>query len=270
MRLGYMTNAFGPLVGSGGGVTSAKDIRYVTMCDDGEAMKAIKEAGFDCIEVLDGNLTKYENNLDELKAMLKENKLELMSVCIGGNFIYKDALEDEMAHVETVCKLAAELNVTYLVVCGGAIRNKGIQPGDTKLLAEGLEELEKVANKYGIIACFHPHLGSIAEKPQEIDELLAYSNIKVCPDLAHLAAGGYDPIEFLEKYYDRIALIHLKDLDDKGFAPLGKGSVDVKGAIDYVKAKGYDGDWLVELDGYDGDAKEACKISYEFLKKYLL
>ena len=41
MRLGYMTNAFGPLVGSGAGVTSAKDIRYVTLCDDLEAMKAI-------------------------------------------------------------------------------------------------------------------------------------------------------------------------------------------------------------------------------------
>ena len=27
MKLGYMTNAFGPLVGEGGGVTSIKDIR---------------------------------------------------------------------------------------------------------------------------------------------------------------------------------------------------------------------------------------------------
>lgn len=30
MKIGYMTNAFGPLVGAGGGVTSVKDIRYVT------------------------------------------------------------------------------------------------------------------------------------------------------------------------------------------------------------------------------------------------
>ena len=34
MKIGYMTNAFGPLVGAGGGVTSVKDIRYVTMTDD--------------------------------------------------------------------------------------------------------------------------------------------------------------------------------------------------------------------------------------------
>lgn len=93
MRLGYMTNAFGPLVGSGAGVTSVKDIRYVTMCDDLKAMKAIREIGFDHIEVLDGNLTKYSDNIDNLKDMMKSADVKMMSVCIGANFIYKDALE---------------------------------------------------------------------------------------------------------------------------------------------------------------------------------
>lgn len=270
MRLGYMTNAFGPLVGSGAGVTSVKDIRYLTMCDDSEAMKTIRDIGFEYIEALDGNLTKYADNIDELKEMMKNADVHMMSVCIGANFIYKDALEDEMAHVEEVCKAAKDVGVTYLVVCGGAIRNGGIRPGDTKLLAEGLVELEKVAEKYGLIACFHPHLGSIAEKPKEIDELLEYSNIKVCPDVAHLVAGGYDPLKFIEKYYDRIALIHLKDLNSEGFAPLGKGEVNLNEIITYVKSRGYGGDWLVEVDGYSGDAKEACEISYEYLKNSLI
>lgn len=270
MRLGYMTNAFGPLVGAGAGVTSVKDIRYLTMCDDGETMKTIRNIGFEYIEVLDGNLTKYAENIDELKEMMKSANVQMMSVCIGANFIYKDALEDEMEHVEEVCKAAKEVGVTYLVICGGAIRKGGIRPGDTKLLAEGIDEAEKIAKKYGLIACFHPHLGSIAERPKEIDELLSYSNIKVCPDVAHLAAGGYDPQKFIEKYYDRITLIHLKDLNSEGFAPLGKGKIDLKGVIAYVKSRGYEGDWLVEVDGYAGDAKEACEISYEYLKNNLL
>ena len=54
MRLGYMTNGFGPLVGEGGGVTSVKDIRYLTMGDDEEILKKITETGFRCIEVLEG------------------------------------------------------------------------------------------------------------------------------------------------------------------------------------------------------------------------
>ena len=51
MKLGYMTNAFGPLVGEGGGVTSIKDIRYLTLCDDEAVLKKITNAGFRYIEV---------------------------------------------------------------------------------------------------------------------------------------------------------------------------------------------------------------------------
>ena len=59
MKLGYMTNGFGPLVGDGGGVTSVKDIRYLTLCDDEAVLKQITDVGFRYIEVLEGNLTKY-------------------------------------------------------------------------------------------------------------------------------------------------------------------------------------------------------------------
>lgn len=270
MKLGYMTNAFGPLVGAGAGVTSVKDIRYLTMCDDEKTMETIRSIGFKYIEVLDGNLTKYAGNIEILKEMMKKADVQMMSVCLGANFIYKDALEDELAHVEEVCKAAKEVGAKYLVICGGAIRKNGIRQGDTKLLADGLDEVEKIAEKYKMTACFHPHLGSIAERPKEIDELLSYSNIKICADVAHLAAGGYDPLKFIERYYDRIALIHLKDLNSEGFAPLGTGTIDLKGIITYVKSKGYEGDWLVEVDGYTGDANEACRISYEYLKNDLL
>ena len=52
MRVGYMTNGFGPLVGEGAGVTSVKDIRYLTMGDDEEILKKITGVGFKSIEVL--------------------------------------------------------------------------------------------------------------------------------------------------------------------------------------------------------------------------
>ncbi len=268
--IGYMTNAFGPLVGTAGGVTCVKDIRYVTMCDDAEVIKKISDIGFKSIEVLEGNLTKYQDEPEKLRKILDDNKVNIMSVCVGANFIYQDALEDEMYHLETVCRMAKDFGVKYFVICGGAIRGKGIQPDDCKLLAKALDKVTKMAEEYGLVACFHPHLGSIAEKPAEIDKLFSESDIAICPDLAHLQAGGYDPVEFLKKYYDRIAFIHLKDLDENGFAPLGTGSVNLKESISYVLDKGYKCDWLVEVDGYCGDAEEACGISYDYLKGLLI
>ena len=270
MKIGYMTNAFGPLVGSGGGVTSVKDIRYVTMCDDEAALKTITEIGFHSIEVLEGNLTSYAADPKVLTDMLKKYDADMMSVCVGANFIYPDALEDELFHLEQVADMGQKAGLRYFVICGGAIRGKGIQPGDVQLLAKGLDETRKITDRYGLTACFHPHLGSIAEKPKEIDELLAATDIPVCPDVAHLAAGGYDPITFLDRYYDRIALMHLKDWDSSSFVPMGEGNVDNAAVISWLKEKGYEGDWLVECDGYPGDPAQACRVNYEFLRGKLL
>ena len=74
----------------------------------------------------------------------------------------------------------------------------------------------------------------------------------------------------MKKYYDRISFVHLKDLDENGFAPLGTGHVDVEGVLRFLKEKGYAGDYLVEADGFAGDPEEACRTSYRFLQGKLI
>ena len=125
--------------------------------------------------------------------------------------------------------------------------------------------------KHDLIPSYHPHLGSLAEKPEQIHKLFSLTDISFCPDIAHLAAGGGDALELIKQYYDRIRYIHLKDLSDKGeFVPLGKGHIGIDAIVDFLLKKGYKGDWLVEIDGYSGDPDEACATSYTFLKKLLI
>lgn len=84
MKIGYMTNAFGPLVGAGGGVTSVKDIRYVTMTDDEAALEQITKIGFKSIEVLEGNLTNYANDPQVLIDMLNKSRCGYDECLCGG------------------------------------------------------------------------------------------------------------------------------------------------------------------------------------------
>lgn len=265
MKIGYMTNGFGPLVGTGSGVTSVKDIGYLTMCDEEQVLKEINEVGFRYIEVLEGNLTKYAGDIDVLKNLLDKYQLGMMSVCVGANFIYQDALEDEMYHMKTVAGLAQKVGVEYIGICGGAIRAKGILEGDYALLGKGLDMAKDIFETYGIKASYHPHLGSMAQAPEQIDKLFSQTKIDICPDLAHIAAGGGSPLEIIRTYYDRISFVHLKDLDKDGFAPLGTGTVDVEGVLHFLKEKEYQGDYLVEVDGYAGNPRKACEISYQYL-----
>ncbi|GAE95037.1 inosose dehydratase [Gracilibacillus boraciitolerans JCM 21714] len=213
MKLGYMTNAFGLLVGSGGGVTSVKDIRYETICDDSEVIKRIAGHGFKSIELFDGNLERFVSDPDKLKKILIDNNVSLLGVYVGANYIYRDALEDELWHIERTAKIASSLGASHVVLGGGAVRASGIKDEDYDLLAKGLDNAREVVQKHGLVASYHPHLGgSMVETPEQIDKLFALTSIPFCPDIAHIAVGGGDPLEIVKKYYDRIKYVHLKDL----------------------------------------------------------
>ncbi|HHT24461.1 MAG TPA: sugar phosphate isomerase/epimerase [Clostridiaceae bacterium] len=271
MKLGYMTNAFGKLVGDGGGVQNIKDVHYVTLCEMDDAIKKIAKEGYKYIEIFDGNLQQYENNVTELKNILSKYSVDILGVYLAGFFIYDDALEEELARIEKTVLLAKEFNIKHVVVGGGSVRLSGIKEGDAKKLGKALDKVAAVIEKHGLIPSYHPHLGSIAEKTKEIDEVFASSSINFCPDIAHLVAGGSDALSLIKKYLNRIKYVHLKDLSSEGeFVPLGKGIINLVEIIEYLQSNNYTGDYLVEIDGYSGDAVEACSTSYDFLKKHLM
>lgn len=270
MKIGYMTNAFGLLVGSGGGVTNMKDIAYVTLVDDETAIRNIAACGFKNIEIFDGNLMRFASEPQRFKDLLGKYQVDLLGVYVGGQFIYPDALPDELFRIEQVANLASRLGAKHLVVGGGSISSSGIREPHYQLLAKALNQVQSIASRCGLIASYHPHLGSMVQHPNEIDKIFALTPINFCPDIAHLVAGGGDALEIVKKYFSRIQYVHLKDLSDQGFVPLGHGKIDLAAIIDFLKSQGYAGDYLVEIDGYPGDPTEACQISYEFLKEKLI
>lgn len=271
VTLGYMTNAFAPLVGTGGGVTCVKDAGYLTMGNEEMLLQKVSEKGYRHFEIFEGNICKYESNPDVFRNLMKRYALSLLGVYVGCYFIYPDALPDELAKIERVSKLAKAFGAKHIVLGGGSIRAAGIQEDDYRLLAEGIDQAAAVVKKHGLIPTYHPHLGSLAEKPEQIHKLFRLSGIGFCPDIAHLIAGGSDALELVQRYYDRIPYIHLKDLDENNvFVPLGKGRAPIAEIIRFMLDKGYEGDWLVEIDGYPGDPSEACETSYHFLKGLLV
>ena len=266
MKVGYMTNAFGPLVGHGNGVICPKVVRYVTMCDMEEAIKAIASRGYTSVEIFDGNLDDYKDDPDKLTNLLKKYGVTLMGVYIGASYIYKDVLDDELFRIENTCKLASKLGAKHIVLGGGAVRAAGIKDSDYAFLATGIDKAAAIVKKYGMIPSYHPHLGCIVQSPDQIDKLFSLTDVAFCPDIAHLAAGGGDALELIQKYYDRIKYVHLKDLKNGEFVPLGTGEIDLEAIISFLKGRGYSGDWLVEIDGYSGDPCEACETSYKYLQ----
>jgi inosose dehydratase len=105
------------------------------------------------------------------------------------------------------------------------------------------------------------------EKGHEVQQVLDGSRISLCLDTGHLLIGGADPAELARQAPDRIAHLHLKDVDSRiaakvqsgrftyseavgqgMYRPLGTGDVDVPAIVGYLRARGYEGWYTLEQD----------------------
>jgi len=268
MRLSYAAITWGGVVGHPVGVTSIKDLFYLANGSMATAVRDIGAAGYDGIEMFDGNLRQFEDRPDELRRLLDEAHVSLVAVYSGANFVYREILDDEFWRIEIAARLAALFGATNLVVGGGAKRAGGTNDDDYDRLAEGLDRVTDIAERHGLRASYHPHLTTIVEHPDQVDRILAMSRIGFCPDTAHLAAGGGDPVELIRRHADRIIHVHLKDFiaEPFGFHPLGRGTVDIAGALAALGDAGYDGWATVELDEFDGNPADAAAESLAYLR----
>ncbi|MEY9951866.1 sugar phosphate isomerase/epimerase family protein [Leifsonia sp. EB34] len=271
MRLGYCSITWGGVVGHPTGVTSVKDLFYLTHGDMRRAIEDIGAAGYEGVEMFDGNLVEFADRPGELTGHLREAGLELVSVYSGANFIYPDILPDELDRIRRSAELAARFGAERLVIGGGARRAAGTTDDDYARLADALDQVADIAESRGLAASYHPHLSTIVESPAELDRLLPNTRIGFCPDVAHLAAGGGDPAAIIRAYGDRINHVHLKDLTraSVAFQPLGRGELDLAGIVAALRETGYDGWLMVELDDFDGDPKDAARLSRQALRGIL-
>ena len=267
MRLGYHSITWGGVVGAPVGVTSVKDLYYRSNGSLADAVADIAAVGYEGVEIFDGNLMDYAGRPGELRSLVGDSGLELVGVYTGANFVYDEIRRDEMHKVRSVVELAAAVGAGTLVVGGGARRSGATPDTDYARLAAALDEVTDLAEEHGMQACYHPHLTTIVETPDELARLMPHTRIGFCPDTGHLAAGGGDPAALIRQYPDRIRHVHLKDavLEPLSFTPLGEGELDFADVMAALGEVGYDGWLTVELDEYAGHPREAAEKSKPYL-----
>ena len=135
LKLGYMTNAFAPLVGTGGGVTSMKDVGYLTMGDEDMLMQKVSEKGYKYFEIFEGNIFNYSQNPEKFESLMEKYGLSLLGVYTGGHFIYPEALPDELDKIDRLCALAKRFGARHIVIGGGSVRARGVPEDEHALLA---------------------------------------------------------------------------------------------------------------------------------------
>jgi inosose dehydratase len=271
VKLACHTITWGGVVGHPVGVTSVKDLYYLANGSTEQALRGISSAGYEGVELFDGNLMEYADRPDDFRRLLDDTKLRLVAVYSGANFIFPEILGEELSRIEKAASLASRLGAEHLVVGGGAQRAAGPATDDYARLAGALDAVVAIAEQHDLLASYHPHLTTIVERPDQLDTVMTSSRINFCPDTAHLVAGGGDPAALVARYRERIVYVHFKDFAAEPFAflPLGQGAIDFQSILDELGRGRYEGWITVELDEYAGAPVDAAKESKKYLAALL-
>jgi inosose dehydratase len=186
--------------------------------------------------------------------------------------VLHDAGHDPLPGVDRALDsfLAAGAGVLVLAAVSGSDgydARPELDTTDWKRLLDNLDRLADHAAGRGVLACLHPHVGTMVETEGDVGRVLDGSAVPLCLDTGHLLVGGSDPVALAAGATDRIAHAHLKDVDRSWaervqsgevtytqavaagmYRPLGKGDIDIAAIVTSLEKSGYDGWYVMEQD----------------------
>ncbi|MEV6590156.1 sugar phosphate isomerase/epimerase family protein [Streptomyces acidicola] len=153
-----------------------------------------------------------------------------------------------------------------------------------------LAEIAGIVRAQGITPAFHPHVGTWAETEEETRFILDTVDASVLgfgPDMGHLAWAGADAAGLVRDYADRVAAVHIKDLDLDLAAEArkagwdyrrtvlaglwsepGHGNADIEGFVGALPDD-FDGWLIVEVDrGARPTPEESVRLCGEWAAKH--
>ena len=250
-----------------------------------EGMRDISALGFRAFETFSNTAMEFDDPPGSFRALLEE--LNLHVACLDKiRSVYQDPTQrDEIIadHEESTRFLLDHGGEILMTVPIGAPDDAPRWTlEDFKVVASTLNEIGKRTLDMGATMALHPHWGTYVQSAEEIDQIMEMTDpryVFFAPDSGQIAKGDGDPVAIARKYADRIAHVHLKDVATNwpelremgaalampaGYAPLGTGTVDLKGFIQVLADINYEGWILGELDQHD-DPKGSAEVGRRFL-----
>src|SRR5207302_1046893 len=248
--------------------------------NDRQAIEDIASLGFHGIQ-LRSNVIKEFGSPAELRDLLQRHQLTMVAISSGGVRIDTALVAEEIAKHTANAKFVHNVGGLYLQVTDERPKDRAIAAADYKRLGRLISEIGKRTADLGVSLGYHNHMGSLGERPEEVDQILQAADpryAKLELDVAHYFQGGGDPAKAIEKYADRLLFLHIKDVESLPsasnpkrsyrFVELGRGRVDLPAVFEGLHKINFRGWAIVELDAVP-DKNRTPKESGEISKKYL-
>jgi inosose dehydratase len=180
----------------------------------------------------------------------------------------RDPVEDIAGRLDVLNACGAEVLVLAAATgTGGYDSRPTLDDAHWNAIFTNLDRLADAAARRGLLVALHPHVGTMVQTPDDLERVLTGSSVRLCLDTGHLLIGGTDPVELVRAVPERIAHVHLKDVDQalaarvtagdltymqavaqRMYMPLGQGDVDIAAIVTALRENGFDGWFVLEQD----------------------
>ena len=157
-------------------------------------------------------------------------ELQLRSLKIAGqwfsSFIIRDGVEEASKAFHKHCEYLKAVNAAVAVVSEQTYSIQGTDKNvfnekpyftdkEWDQLGQGLNQLGKIAEEYGLKLVFHHHMGTGVQTLAEIDRLMENTDpnhVHLLYDTGHIYVSDADYMTLLNKHLNRIHHVHFKDV----------------------------------------------------------
>jgi inosose dehydratase len=185
----------------------------------------LSEAGYGWVEL--GPYGYLPTDPKQLTDELGSRGLQASGGDVAGGLHREDALSGVREAALDVAALTAAVGAEYLVFLPDMFRDISDEGRYTDVseldaeawrrLVDGVSEVGRaVKEEHGVTLVFHPHADSHVETQDEIERFLEDTDpdhVQLCLDTGHVAYGHGDNLALLRTYPERIAYVHLKQID---------------------------------------------------------
>ncbi len=261
-----------------------------------QALKEAREIGYTGVE----RGQRMPQDTEGLRHYLETYDIALCGGWCSGAALVNDLAAEKVAVQQQVDQFIA-LNSPCIVYaeCSNTVQGQIDTPvNDRPKLSKDqitdyaakLGELAKWMADQGMPMAYHHHMGSIIESEDDVNWLMEGSDpqLRLCFDTGHLLFGGGDVMATLDRWGDRIAHVHFKDIRPDivtdvrannrsfldaviagAFTVPGDGCIDFQHVTHALKRMDYRG-WIV-VEAEQDPAKAApyaySKLGFEHIQE---
>jgi L-ribulose-5-phosphate 3-epimerase len=249
-------------------------------------LAAAAEAGYDFVEISidesDERLARIEgpaSNRDELRRAIAESGVPILTMCLSGHRRYPLGSRSPQVRqraadiVRRAIAFAVDVGVRIVQIAGYDVFYEESDAATAARYVEGLQRAAEWAGQAGVMLALENVDVPLTESIHRCMEIVRQVNslwFQIYPDMANVAAAGYDPVAELATCAGHMVGIHVKDALPRTIrrVPFGTGIVPFEPVFQALAGQGYRGPMVVEMwsdEGAAGDPMATARAARQFV-----